>query len=223
MPPFKTVIHWPPSSALAFQSVDDSYLDDIRFMVRSGYAVVQPLFLGTYDRDNEESPINYISLWEGFETPKSTSYRDIVITWVQEYSRTIDFVETREDLSFEPLAFFGFSWGGDIAGIPLSIDDRVNFAVLVAGAIDNRYHYLPEADPFNYISRAMQPVLIINGEFDPAYPMDTSQIPVLEKYGAAAEDKKLVIERGSHRPSNKIVISETLAWFDKYFGDSEPD
>jgi pimeloyl-ACP methyl ester carboxylesterase len=149
MPPFKTVIHWPPSSALAYQSVDDSYLDDIRFMVRSGHAVVQPLFLGTYD-----------------ETPKSTSYRDIVITWVQEYSRTIDFVETREDLSFEPLAFFGFSWGGDIAGIPLSIDDRVNFAVLVAGAIDNRYHYLPEADPFNYISRAMQPVLIINGEFD---------------------------------------------------------
>ena len=98
--------------------------------------------------------------------PKTTNfYKEHVIMWSKDLSRSIDYLETRDDLDIERLAFYGFSWGGAMGAILPAIEKRIKLNVLyVAGLMFQRA--LPEVEQFHYLSRVTVPTVIINGEFD---------------------------------------------------------
>ena len=75
----------------------------VGFLMRSGRAVVVPIFRGTFERPSELRTVNPDS---------SVAYRDALIQWTQDLRRTIDYLETRDDIDRQKLGFFGHSWGG---------------------------------------------------------------------------------------------------------------
>ena len=76
-----------------------------------------------------------------------------------------------------------------------------------------------ETDPFQFAPRAHAPVLIMNGRYDLAFPLETSQKALFTVLGAAPENKKLVIlEAGHAMVGFPASTRESLQWLDRYLG-----
>ena len=126
----------------------------------------------------------------------------------------------RPDLSGDDVGYFGRSWGGQLGGIIPAVAPRLDAVVLwVAGLPFQKS--LPEVDAVSYLPRITQPVLMINGEFDPYFPLETSQRPMFERLGTPEEHKKHVVDKTGHFVSDALVKGETLRWFDRYLGPVE--
>jgi dienelactone hydrolase len=215
-PPFETVVYWPGTGALWWRSIDEAYYPAFSFIIRSGRAVAIPLFKGTYHRDDADFSITDETLWPTPESASTKKYSDYQVKHIIDFSRTIDYIKTRNDLRTEKIGYFGFSWGGEEAFIALVVDGRLDAAVLNVGGVDGSYLYRPENDPFNYVKHVRTPTLMINGEFDTAFPVDTSQKPIFELLGTEPRDKKMIITPAAHFVPQDVLIKETLDWFDKY-------
>jgi dienelactone hydrolase len=181
---------------------------DFAFLLKAGRAVMFPVYKGTYERgDGLDS-----------DYPEQTiSYKDHVIMWVKDISRSIDYLETREDIDSSKLAYLGVSWGGGMGAIVPAVEKRLDTSVLfVAGLYFQRA--LPEVDGVNYVSRVTHPVLMLNGEYDFFFPLETSQRPMFELLGTPEKDKRWRVYPGSHSFPWPEVIRESLDWLDKYLG-----
>ena len=136
---------------------------------------------------------------------------------MQDFSRTVDYLETREDIVTENLGYYGSSWGSMNAPIPLVVEKRIKAAVLHVGGLPN-VRFLPEVDPFNFVAHVRMPILMVNGEFDPIFPLETHQKPMFELLGTPSEHKRHYYTPAAHRVPRNVRIREVLNWFDKYLG-----
>ncbi len=98
----------------------------------------------------------------------------------------------------------------------LAVEDRIDAAVLNVGGLDDVYQYLPEADPFTFVTHVHDPVLMLNGEYDIVFPLETSQKPMFELLGTDPEHKKHYVTSAGHLVPRDVLIRETLDWFDRY-------
>jgi dienelactone hydrolase len=220
-PPFEAILVWPGSNLLNNRDVEGTQLTYMQFLIKSGRVVALPIFWGTLDRDDPDNPVTTSTLWADDDFTSSTTYRDLRVTWVQEMSRTIDYLETRPDIDSDKLGFYGLSWGGFIAPIALAIEaDRIDAAVLAVAGLDPDGKYLPESDPFNFVTHVRMPVLMINGEYDAVAPRISSQLPMYEWLGTDDQHKKMFVAPSSHLVPLDILIRESLDWYDHYLGRS---
>jgi dienelactone hydrolase len=156
----------------------------------------------------------------GLETtwPENTrAYSDNVLKWIQDFRRTIDYVETREDFDISRLGYFGWSWGGWNGPIVMALDDRIKAGVYVSGGIPPTLAR-PEASSASFASRVSAPVLMISGRHDVLRPVETFQKPMFESLGTPAALKRHAILEGGHAPPMNQLVRETLTWFDTYLG-----
>ncbi len=211
------MIYWPGTTTLDLHSVDEIYLPSFDFIVRSGRAVALPIFKGAFDRDDASFSITVNTLWPTPESTEGTRNRDFQIKWLQDFSRTIDYLESRDDFDTGRLGYYGVSWGGFTAPIVLAIEGRrIDAAVVRVGGLDVQLRYLPEADPFNFVPRVHTPLLMINGEYDVVYPFETAQKPMFDLLGTDPHHKKHVVMPAAHVVPRDAHIRETLDWFDRY-------
>jgi len=99
-----------------------------------------------------------------------------------------------------------------------AIEDRFKASVLVAGGLLT-FPELPGVDPFHFASRVRIPTLLVNGRDDNLFPVESSQNPLIEQLGVAAQHKRHVVLDGGHNPLRfQEVIREVLDWFDTYLG-----
>ena len=207
-PPYSTVIFFPGSNAIHTRSSADLRPGLFGFMVRSGRAVIAPIFKGTYERDDG---------LDARDDSTTSFWRDHVILWHKDLSRTIDYVETRKDLNSAKVAFYGLSWGAEEGPIMAALEPRLKTAVLVGGCLDDDRAF-PEADPFNFAPHVTVPVLMANGRFDYFCPVETLQAPMFRALGTPAKDKRHVIYESGHVPPNDLLIKDVLDWLDRYLG-----
>ncbi len=163
---------------------------------------------GTYERDDGTR----------FSDPdQSNRYKEHVVEWLQDVSRTLDYLSTRADIDTTRFAYLGYSWGGRFGGVVLSIEPRFRAAVLtVAGFSFIRPQ--PEADDINYVPRVHVPVLMMNGRYDNTFPLETAARPMYDLLGTPPDRKRLVIAGGVHYVPRNVLIRETLDWFDRQLG-----
>lgn len=212
-PPHAAVVLWPGSNALntnVFDVAGSFYSSLIGFMPRSGRALVMPLFLGTWERDDSVFSIS------GAPPNGSARERDLTILWHQELRRTLDYLESRPDIRAGEFGFYGISWGGREGGIALAIDPRWRAAVLNVGGLGPNSYSLPEVDPVNFLARIRTPTLMLNGRHDVVFPYASSQVPFFRMLGTPAADKKHVAYPAMHFIPQQELVRESLAWFDKY-------
>ncbi|HEY6829699.1 MAG TPA: dienelactone hydrolase family protein, partial [Gemmatimonadaceae bacterium] len=211
-PPFEPVIQWGNSGDLLQRQLNpnDPLIDTFSgFILRSGRVLVLPLYMGAYERDDSAFSITR-------SIPDSTAYyRDVMVEWIKDLRRTVDFLETRQDVRSDRIGYLGLSWGGETAPIALAIETRIRAAVLYSAG----YHAIAsraEVAKFNYTPRVRVPTLMLNGRYDTVFPYETSQEPFFNQLGTLPHDKKKVVSETGHVLPMATVVRETIAWFDHY-------
>ncbi|MDX1530322.1 MAG: hypothetical protein R3362_02230, partial [Rhodothermales bacterium] len=211
-PPYQTVIYFPGSASLFQPSSEDlvSYYEFpvfLSFLVKSGRAVLYPVYKGTFERRDDA----VIPLHIGND---SYSYTEYVVQLVKDLGRSIDYLESREDIASDRLAYYGMSWGGFLGALIPAVEDRLQASVLVAGSLHDRGR--PEVNLVNYVTRVETPTLMLNGRYDQLNPNAIE--PLYELLGTPDEHKALKLYETDHIPPRTEYIKETLAWLDRYLG-----
>jgi DNA-binding SARP family transcriptional activator len=210
--PYQTVVYWPGAGAQTFASIDAKTDQHTPFIVQSGRALAFPVLKGTLERLGEV---------EGPRPPvASVRFRNLRIQQVQDVLRTLDYLERRDDVDADGLAYYGWSWGGGVAPLVLAVEPRLRAAVLHTAGLGNT-RPLPEVDPLNFLSRVTVPVLMLNGSFDATVPVDTHGWPFFELLGTAPADKRLIEFEGGHFAPRPLLIRESLDWLDRYLGPAD--
>jgi len=220
-PPYQTVIYFPGSASIDQRSSQDleSYYEFpmfLSFIVKSGRAVLYPVYKGTFERGNDVLAAD-LSIID--EYPHQ--YTELLVQEVKDFRRCVDYLETRQDIDSKKLAFYGMSWGAELGAIIPAVEERLNASVLLAGGIDQRQLPRPEADPINYVTRVKTPTLMLNGKYDTLLPLETSSKPMFELLGTPAAHKQQKVYETDHIPPRNEFIKETLAWLDRYLGPVE--
>ena len=212
-PPYQTVVYFPGSSTISNRS-SQSLGPRADFILKSGRALIHPIYKSTYERADDLT---------SHYPAETTFWKDHVIMWAKDMRRSIDYLETREDIDMEKLAYYGQSWGGASAAIMAAVEPRIKTSVLfVAGLFHQRT--LPEVESIHYLPRITMPVIMINGKYDFFFPYETSQVPFYELLGTPEEHKTLVAYDGggwAHAVPGNILVKESLDWLDQYLGPVE--
>lgn len=209
--PFQTAAFFPGSNDIYKRSYDELEIGSLDFILRSGRAVIYPIYKGTYGRGTDlRSDVQ----------DESSLYRDHIIAWSRDLGRSIDYLATRSDIDTERLAYFGISWGGAMGPIMTAIERRFRASVLIVGGLAMQSTQ-PMADPFNFLPRVTVPTLMLNGRYDSFFPVETSQKPFFDNLGTPAADRKHVITDANHFVLSyeaNLAIRESLDWLDRYLG-----
>jgi len=208
-PPYPLVVFFPGSNAIHERSSKD--LPGKRLLipiVRSGHAVLYPVFKSTFERAD--------ALDSDYQAP-TTFYRDHVIMWSKDLGRSIDWAETRKDLDAKRVAYYGASWGAFLGPVMMAVEERIKAGLWVGGGLEAQ-GCLPEADPFNFLGLVHQPVLMVNGRYDFFFPVEETQVPMFKLLGTPAKDKRHLVLEAGHVPPNDVLTKEVLDWLDRYLG-----
>ena len=212
--PHQAVIFFPGITPfISLQSSEAIQPDWLDFIIRSGRTLVIPIYYGSYER--------YSGIIELSGDANINMQRQRTVRWGADMRRTLDYLETRDDIIDDSFAFLGFSFGANQSTPLLAIEERLKAAVLVSGGFP--YYQLPTvADPLNYVSRITMPVLMLNGRYDSMMQLESQQIPFFNQLGTAREDKRRVLYDMGHTIPPRIgLVTETVAWLDKYLGAIE--
>ena len=208
-PPYQTVIFFPGSGDIYAKNYSPLSVNSrIDFILKSGRAIMRPIYKSTFERSDElQSDL----------PDESVFYKDHLIMWRKDIGRSIDYLETRKDIQLDKLGYLGWSWGGYMGGVMPAVEKRIKVVVLnVGGMVMDKS--LPEADQLNYLPRVTQPVLMLNGKYDMFFPVETSQKPMFNFLGTPKENKKIIIYDAGHLVPRTDFVKETLLWYDKYLG-----
>ena len=207
-PPYQTVLIFPGAGAIHSTEYSQGSITRLDFLLKSGRALVFPVYKGTFYRRD--------GLPNGFPA-ENVFYKEHVIMWTKDVSRTIDYLETLDDFDADRVAFYGLSWGGITGGIIPAIEKRITTIVLTVGGLALQ-RSLPEVDQLHYLPRIGQPTLMMNGRYDFFFPYETSQRIMFDLLGTPNEHKRHVVADGTHNFPGDQLIKESLDWLDKYLG-----
>jgi formylglycine-generating enzyme required for sulfatase activity/dienelactone hydrolase len=206
-----TLVFFPGSDAIhdrnSAESVD-FYGRALDFVMKSGHALVLPIYKSTFERGD--------SLHSDYPD-ESNFYKDHVVMWAKDMRRTIDYLSTRADIDTTKFAYFGWSWGGYLGGLMPAVEPRFKTAVLMVAGLEMQKG-LPEVEPINYLPRIKIPVLMLNGEYDHYFPVETAQRPMFRLLGTPPDQKRQVVSQGGHFVPRTQLIKEMLDWLDRYLG-----
>ena len=208
-PPYPLVLYWPGSGVLQQRSSDAWGTSQIDFVLKSGRAVLAPVYYGAFERSTGR-----VTSWP----EHSRSYIDWVMKQVSDGRRALDYAQTRSDLRSDRIAYYGSSWGSRMGSLMLALDPRLTVAVFHAGGLSPGTAP-PEVDAFTFAPRVRVPVLMVNGDADYIYAVETSQKPLFRTLGTPETQKRHVVLPGGHGilgERRTQVIREILDWLDKH-------
>jgi formylglycine-generating enzyme required for sulfatase activity/pimeloyl-ACP methyl ester carboxylesterase len=201
--PYQTVILFPSRYAVTTGSSENLDYERFSFIIRSGRALLYPIYKGTYDRRTAEP-----------DGP--TQLRDRQVQWAKDFFRAVDYLETRPDIDKDKFAYYSLSMGAFFGPIPVALDSRIKVAVFASGGL--RFNYPPEIQTANFMPRVKVPVLLINGRDDFQVPLEHQQ-RMLELLGTPREHKELISLEGGHVPTDSLgMMRNVLDWLDRYLG-----
>lgn len=206
--PYQTLVYVPGSNVFFSDSVAPDAEHVLGPVVRSGRAMFAVVMKGMVER--ERGP--------GYETPESRSvrFRDEMVRHATELRLGLDYLEGRDDIDMDRLAYVSFSFGaGSRLGFA-AVDDRYDAAILIGGGIDERQKpALPEVDNVNFAPYIEPPKLLVNSRYDEEHPWYTRALPLWE---LLAEPKELVLsEQGGHLPPPEVRIPAVTTFLDTIF------
>jgi dienelactone hydrolase len=202
-PPYQVVVFFPSGYATVVPS--SRYLDlrAFDYIVRSGRALLYPVYQGTFERRRGRAA-------------GRSAMRDRDVQRAKDFFRAVDYLATRKDINLDRLAYYSLSMGAYFGPIPVALEPRVKVAVFAAGGLE--FGLQPEIQPANFAPHVEVPVLLVNGREDFSNSLD-AQRRFLDLMGAPPEQKRHAVLEGGHAPADiRGLIREVLDWLDKYLG-----
>jgi formylglycine-generating enzyme required for sulfatase activity/tRNA A-37 threonylcarbamoyl transferase component Bud32 len=188
-PPYQTIVYVPGASVFCCQTLAQEMEWSIGPAIQAGRAVLAVVLTGMLERGFEP----------GYELPEPSSvgFRDLMVRHATELRLGIDYIEARDDVDAERLAYVAVSFGAGSRLAFSAVDDRYESVVYIGGGIDERMKpTLPEADNVNFAPYVSVPKLLINGRSDEEHPWYTRGLPL---WNLLTEPKELVlVDGGGH-------------------------
>jgi pimeloyl-ACP methyl ester carboxylesterase len=134
--------------------------------------------------------------------------------------RSVDYLQTRNDIDMEKLAYAGLSMGALHGPTMVATEDRFKVAVLLKGGFCPCLRPAP-VDPANYVSRVKIPVLMVSGLHDYVLPYEMGQLPFFRLIGTPDEEKEHIVYPGGHSLTwevRKDYEKDVLNWLDRKLG-----
>jgi dienelactone hydrolase len=186
------------------------YEPSVPAVLRSGRAIVLPVWEGAFDRG--------IRWPRGDDEAWLEWTRTRVLRWRQDLGTTLDYLQTRQDIDPERIGFLGISYGASNPLAILAVEPRLKTAVMVAGGLSLLDAH-PLVQPLNHVSRITLPVLMLNGRYDQGFSLDGRQKPLFDLLGAPPDRKKHVVYDAGHVGFPvRQEIREISEWLDTYLG-----
>src|SRR5260370_7875303 len=122
-PPYQTVVYFPGGDAALLRSSENLGMEMlfVDFVIRSGRALLYPIYSGTYERHVDVTGPN--------------TDRDLTIQSVKDVGRSIDYLQTRSDIDRGKLAFYGLSMGADMGTSLGALGGRLKPFVLFSAVL----------------------------------------------------------------------------------------
>lgn len=180
-------------------------------VLRSGRAVVWPVWYGTYSRyDNlyEVSNVNdYLAVMQ-----------KRLRAWLRETAAVLEYLDTTGQFS-DKVSWLGLSYG---AMAPMSMvyhfPSRFGAAILLSGG-----DLISEPWKVTLYRRLQVPVLMLNGRYDPIVTKGQAQ-RFYDSLGTRTEDKRLVLYETGHWPLPRNDTAREISdWLERYLGPVEHD
>ena len=204
-PPYSAVVLMGGSTIMDALKRIEEFDYPFEFILRSGRAVVIPVFFGTLER----GPTPFV-------LPPSQQ-RDRALRFSMDLGRTLDYLETRPDIDVTRVALYGVSAGASNSIRMAAVEPRIKTLVLSSGGVMGNDP--PEVNSWNFAPRVHVPVLMLNGRDDFLFQLETNQKPLFRVLGTKESEKKHVLYDGGHRlVTRPDLIGAMLDWFDKYLG-----
>src|SRR5262249_32147380 len=137
----------------------------------------------------------------------------------QDLLRTSDYLQARGDINMEQIGYYGRSWGARIGPRLSTIEPRLKALVLEGGGLDDMPLRQEQVflDGRHSLPQVKVPVLMLNGEPDPIFPVKESQKPMFELLGSPIKEHYVHPGSGHMLPRN-VKLQKMLQWFDRYLG-----
>jgi formylglycine-generating enzyme required for sulfatase activity/tRNA A-37 threonylcarbamoyl transferase component Bud32 len=210
MAPYQTMVYLASTAAfIGLRTVPEEVEWAIGPNIRAGRAVFAMVFKGSAER----------AFGPGWEppAPSSVRFRDLMVLHGTEMRRALDYLETRDDIDKQRIAYVGLSWGAG-SRLPLAaVDNRFKAVVLIGGGIDERLQpTLPEASNINFAPYIKPPKLLLNGDMDEEHPWQTRGLPM---WNLMREPKQLILVPGvGHIPALQDRVLAVNTFLDRWLG-----
>ena len=216
--PYQTVILFPGydgfdvgSSEIFAQKIGQNY----NFILKDGRAFLFPVYYGALERKNDALP--------------SLVWNQMVINTINDFRRSIDYLETRADIDSQRLCVMGTSFGGIFTSLVPAIDERLKVSIIVVSGFgsvgpqkaSSESFQINEMDQINFINRVKIPTLMLNGKYDTFYSYEYQVKPMFNLLGTQSSDKRLKVYETDHGVPYNELVKETLSWLDKYLGPTK--
>jgi eukaryotic-like serine/threonine-protein kinase len=208
-PAFQTIVYVPSSAAFLGASVPVLAEHDFGALVRGGRALFVVVMKGMTGR---AFPPEYER-----PEPNSVAFRDLMVRHATELRMGLDYLETRQEIDPDRLAYAGTSWGaGSRLGFAAT-DDRFRAVVFIGAGIDERIQpTLPEASNINFAPYIRAPILMVNGREDEEHPWLTRALPL---WNLLPQPKELALFDGvGHVPPPELRIPAIRDFLDRHLG-----
>jgi dienelactone hydrolase len=205
-PPYQALVYHPSAGAVSSTFASMEGLNRMEFIIRSGRAVIYPVYLGTFDRQ--------LPTAQSAEESKEYTVRRF-----QDMRQSVEYLASRDDIDASKLGYLGASWGSAWAPVMVSQEERFRTAILFEGGLYQK-RVPPEVDIFNFLPRVRVPVLMLNGRYDYTFPLESSQRPFFRWLGTPEKDKRHFVDDSAHdvMVNRTQVVKEVLSWLDQYLG-----
>ena len=205
------VIHYvPPGDVVrGLRSLPDSVEMFAAPFVKSGRAVFAVVLKGYIERPFSQ---NYV-----LPDNSTVEFRKQMVNWITDLRRGIDYIETRDDLIKDKLAFLGISNGANVGLVLTAIETRYKTLVFESAGLEKDFRTrIAETSPIKFASQIKTQKLVINGRYDETFPYNTDAKPLFK---LLREPKKIVLYDGGHIPTVEFFVPTVNNWLDETLGN----
>ena len=206
-PPYQTMVFVPGLTAFFAGQLHEATEWLLGPNIRAGRAVLSVVLEGMVERP----------LPSGFPSSRSVEFRNLMVRHATELRLGLDYLETRDDIDMDRLAYIGQSFGAGSRSVFAAVDDRWRAVIFVGAGIDERLQpTVPEALNVNFLPYVTVPKLVINGRQDEEHPWLTRGLPFWE---LLTEPRELVLDEDEgHIPSLEVRTPAINDFLDRQFG-----
>jgi len=198
-PPYQTVLYFTGYVA-SFRNFAAEYAAMFDPILRAGRAVAVPILYGTFEPFDPEKGLFEHVLYQPPE---------IVVQWVKEVRRAVDYLVSRPDLETH-------------APVVLALEPRIKAALTESGTLLDDLPVEPRhIDPFHFLPRVRTPITIIHSHYSEWFPFESTQQPMLDHLGTSEEHKRLLSGPYSDPVPLYNIFPHVNPWFDEYLGPVE--
>ncbi len=141
--------------------------------------------------------------------------REMVLDWMTDERRALDYVATRSDLDASRVAYVAISSDSSLKlGLP-AVEPRYRAVIWHGACLRAGSAPLPEVHPANLVPHIRAPKLFLHGRYDEGCRLTSETEPLVK---LLREPRRLVYYEGGHIAPLELMVPTINNWLDETMG-----